>query len=115
MAPHPWRPPKRQRRTTDTPSTEKKEYEPPKYAYIQAYEANLAYDHPAPAPSLFTSNGYAPTTMQERAGGASGTGIGSGNGTGTGTGARVGGGLIKWAGSWEDDEDGEGGEVWADR
>lgn len=72
----------------------------PKFAYIRAYEATLLYDSDAPAGTVGTR--------------------GEDQGNGRGTGKQTG-GLIKWAGSFQDDgEDeieGEGGrrEVWADR
>ena len=105
MAPHPWRPTKRQRpnepgssRVSVDKSEDKKQVS--KFVYIRAYEANLLYDSDAPAGTVGTR--------------------GEEQGIGRGTGKQTG-GLIKWAGSFEDDgEDGiegEGGvrEVWADR
>jgi hypothetical protein len=72
----------------------------PKFAYIRAYEANLLYDSDALAGTVGTR--------------------GEEQGIGRGTGKQTG-GLIKWAGSFQDDSEdeieGEGGgrEVWADR
>lgn len=93
MAPHPWRPPQKKRR----PNKDKdKDINPPpkeipKFAYIQAYEANLVYNRVDEAERAQSFNR-----------GDSGPYGPSGNGEG----------LIQWAG---DGAEGDAREVWADR
>lgn len=100
MAPHAWRPPKRRRPNDPDPTTKPEQNKAvPKFAYIRAYEANLNYDRPGP--------------HEQR----SATGIGLEADGVAKEGAREG-GLIKWAGTFDDEHvegAGEEREVWADR